>query len=56
MGRDKERLEEVEKICKEKGANVFVLQCDVRDKDRMEELITKADDESPVLSFKFDCL
>lgn len=49
MGRDKKRLEEVEKICSDKGSKVFVLQCDVRDKGKMNELITKADDEAPVL-------
>lgn len=53
MGRNQERLEEVKKICLNKGSEVFVLQCDVRDKERMNELITKADDEGPVFFLVF---
>lgn len=48
MGRNQQRLEEVKEICSTKGSKVFVLQCDVRDKEKMNELITKADDEGPV--------
>lgn len=49
MGRDQQRLEEVKKMCSNKGSKVFVLQCDVRDKEKMNELITRADDEGPVV-------
>jgi len=47
-GRSKERLEEVAQLCREKGANVEILQVDVAQRDEMREKLLEYNRKYPI--------
>lgn len=47
-GRNEERLLETAKLCKEKGANVFIKIVDVKDKEKMKEWVLSCDKENNI--------
>jgi short-subunit dehydrogenase len=47
-GRDKDRLNETQKICRERGATVISKIIDVTDQKAMEKWITEVDQKNPV--------
>ena len=48
IGRNVERLEEVAKLCRDKGATVTTFVCDLRDREKMEKFLTEEDDKAPI--------
>lgn len=46
--RREDKLEEVKKICEDQGANVTIFKADVTDKERMIEVVSKANEEKPL--------
>lgn len=48
VGRNVERLEEVAKVCREKGSTVITFVCDLRDKEKMEKFLVEEDEKAPI--------
>lgn len=48
IGRNVERLEEVAKVCREKGSTVITFVCDLREKEKMEKFLIEEDEKAPI--------
>ncbi|HEB97136.1 MAG TPA: SDR family NAD(P)-dependent oxidoreductase [Sedimenticola thiotaurini] len=47
-GRDRERMEEVESLCRSRGAGVIPLRLELRDSGRLQESLIRIDHQNPI--------